>query len=926
VEALTRLLELASKVFGQDRQPNHRFPLPSPTRRNSKQKPSVFEVAALWTKDGLPPHWGNIAFVADSETAEKSRAWWFSVVNELGIPFAIITTSNHYLYISPTESPTARTITDEQLPFILDEARKRLFSPRALGQLRTGQLTLGDIETTLVPDSFAAVGRQRAVLDHALETALKATLKAALEDISTRGKLEEAAIIEDVMTVSIAYLSARILEDKGFFGPNRLPTNDPEILLGKVIGQANGFFTKAYTTLLERVRPPAQQALALHLGHIVTFSLIDHHDVGRLYEHLNAFLLPRVRKLPTAEQRARFNLQQHYTPLAIAQQMLDHLPLERLRPEERIIFDPAAGSGTLLLAATRRLARMEDCATVPNIRDYLAQSVMGNDLDQWAELMTRLRYRLVAQTVGNTDLFPDPIYFGHHDYESITDEAWKLRKRPRVIVANPPYEEEGALQRVVRFLQIVRRKMRDGDYFAFVLPQSFLTGMSHGWPSVRSLIGNSCHIFDTWLLPEGSVGSTARQAVSIITGEFGQRSRSYTVARRVISGAKLDRVRSEGYLGEAWVAQIPSSSAIWRGVLAPKLVPHAPTVRLDRLFEVKIGVTPQPGMPALAHPPAGAPYQRYWLHGWKRQDSFWADPRRIPPAKQYIRYTPDNFKDMAEPSKWVFERAKLLVGRSTNWNAREPMPVRIDTTGFCPNNDVYCIIPPQFEVHHRDTPEGWEQLDTMSKLYWVTGILRSQIGQDISLESRNARHLSIDGLRAFPLPYQVDPRIINFVRDAVEREQQAEAGMERQSNIIHAWDVLDQLVAESYQIEDYRPSIRTGSSPASDAWASERDESATSITGQVLEIGPSGTTVRVYLDSLTDETLDDWIPLPPELPGWALEGTVFSAEISNSVKSLAELQQRPWSLRSVRHTPAPYLSLGDLQASFLAGQETERDS
>jgi type I restriction-modification system DNA methylase subunit len=40
--------------------------------------------------------------------------------------------------------------------------------------------------------------------------------------------------------------------------------------------------------------------------------------------------------------------------------MLELLPLERLHPEERIIFDPAAGSGSLLLAATSRLAGVSD--------------------------------------------------------------------------------------------------------------------------------------------------------------------------------------------------------------------------------------------------------------------------------------------------------------------------------------------------------------------------------------------------------------------------------------------------------------------------------------------------------------------------------------------------------------------------------------
>jgi hypothetical protein len=52
--------------------------------------------------------------------------------------------------------------------------------------------------------------------------------------------------------------------------------------------------------------------------------------------------------------------------------------------------------------------------------------------------------------------------------------------------------------------------------------------------------------------------------------------------------------------------------------------------------------------------------------------------------------------------------------------------------------------------------------------------------------------------------------------------------------------------------------------------------------------------------------------LPQELPGWALDGTVFRAELSEDIETFAELAQRPWALRKFRRTPYPYLTNEEL--------------
>ncbi|MEO3705130.1 hypothetical protein [Trichormus azollae] len=56
-----------------------------------------------------------------------------------------------------------------------------------------------------------------------------------------------------------------------------------------------------------------------------------------------------------------------------------------------MIVDPAAGSGSLLLAATSRLVGLSDIPeNLEGGKSYLANNVVGNDLDQYAYLVTEL--------------------------------------------------------------------------------------------------------------------------------------------------------------------------------------------------------------------------------------------------------------------------------------------------------------------------------------------------------------------------------------------------------------------------------------------------------------------------------------------------------------------------------------------------------
>ncbi|MDY6867976.1 MAG: N-6 DNA methylase, partial [Chloroflexota bacterium] len=615
------------------------------------------------------------------------------------------------------------------------------------------------------------------------------------------------------------------------------------------------------------------------------------------------------------------DLQQHYTPQAVAERMLTLLPLERLRPEERVIFDPAAGSGSLLLAATRRLAAMPDVAMLPDPRNYLAHHVIGNDRDPNAKLITKLRYTLVQETLGQQGLFPDPKYF-KEDYREAN--AWTHSLRPRVIVANPPFAEDDDVQRAARFVKIVLEKLQEGDQFAVVLPQIFLTGSTHGWPEVRQLLSQRCHILEAWQLPEGVIGLSSQESVCVVLGIVEKSSIKGTLARAIVSRARKDIIRDQGFLGQTWIAEIEPDTDDWDSISAPSLESQKPTIPLRNLFYVCSGVTPQKGISPISYQPDGVVVKRYWKNIWRKQ-GLWANPANIPFNERYIRYGPEYLYRDSSKNEWVYDSEKVLVSRVTNRAAKYPLSVCIDTIGLCPNNNIFCIVPLSPAVSaissEMKKPEGWERLENKSQLLWLLGVLSSDLAARLSTRGRSARQINSNMIRDFGLPARVDYRIIELTEAIIQGEMshlpKAKLNMLREE--------LNEVVEVSYG--KFNPSItltRTGPLPDLDKWQQEKKLPSLTVTGQVLDFDAKRNKIQLYLDSLLDEAQEAWVSLPQELPGWALDGTVFEAQLSRTVETLDDLDQRPWALRNFKHTPRPYLTLEELQERLLTklGQES----
>jgi hypothetical protein len=213
--------------------------LPSSPAPNSSRS-GIFEVDALFTSDGSPPRWDNLGLIVHRvRTSQDSLAQWRDRLVGLPVPGVLLAENDnvHLLLSIPGKLyEAARLPSDDRLPAALATYAPR-FAPRDVAAFRTGQLSFADTASRLLPGTLEFASRHRAEL----HKALKSAIEGAMSEIPGRN----GAMREPVFRFALAYLGARILEDKGFFAKGSLITpfiDDPRELLTRTVAKTNGFF------------------------------------------------------------------------------------------------------------------------------------------------------------------------------------------------------------------------------------------------------------------------------------------------------------------------------------------------------------------------------------------------------------------------------------------------------------------------------------------------------------------------------------------------------------------------------------------------------------------------------------------------------------------------------------------------------------
>jgi hypothetical protein len=369
--------------------------------------------------------------------------------------------------------------------------------------------------------------------------------------------------------------------------------------------------------------------------------------------------------------------------------------------------------------------------------------------------------------------------------------------------------------------------------------------------------------------------------------------------------------REQAYLAETWIAEVGETSDHWKALQAPPVNLSQSTLKLKDLYYLFTGVKLYPLFPPIEAPIEGVT-KPYWSLGWKTPGRIWADPQSRPKDKRYVRYGEEFMERPRLQNERLFDMPKILVGRSVNRNAVDPLAACLDTEGLCPNVHVHCIVTWESKgtsPEVRKVPDGWGQLTDEQKLLWLLGILTSELACDISLAGRSARHLESPQLRDFPLPIAVDERIVQVVKQMLERDRNREPLPTSDPLRLQ----LNRLVESAYGNPIRSRLVRTGVDADYKISLTEKTTPHISVTGQVRGVSPMQTEILLWLQGINDESDECWVPLLPEMPGWALDGDIFNADLSDDIKTFSQLADRPSALRNFRHTPRPYLTIDELK-------------
>jgi SAM-dependent methyltransferase len=577
---------------------------------------------------------------------------------------------------------------------------------------------------------------------------------------------------------------------------------------------------------------------------------------GVNYEALDAAVVSEVYESVLVERSQRLDLGIFYTPPDLARQIARSIPFEELEPDERVVLDPACGSGTLLLAAHDRLDSLVPMQADPVERHhYLTSHLVGYDSDQFAAEIARLALLLHALPAGDS-------------WRIKVADTLSLRPghdaSPSVIISNPPWRDVrsvGGKRRQVAdaFLEWMVRSLRPGGFGAVVLPSSWLVGRSSR--SSREFLKEHASVFETWRLPEGTFQSSAH-APCVVFFRRAEADRNTWLFRRVISRNALGRFYETGASEEQSVGGLESSlrTDTWlRGPLDSYADLLSAARRLADVATVTAGPVPEPPVRD-----RGGTGPARWLRTARGIPHFGAlrDEDCVP-----VNY-PAEFHRAAEKLD-TYLLPKVLVSADRAPSNPWRLKVFRDDVGVVPRDSLHMVVPKSMNA---------EALDVL------LGVLGSSVAQCWVDTYETKRAISTDLLRSVPVPDQEwFPSIAESVRRVVDLV--AIAG-----DVSDELVKLDQLVCDalglppeahvrlSRHFAGFRaPEGRVRYPSGGSKDAPHDSDVQTRYFGSVLDISSSA--VRLWVPGITPDegtTFD----LPPQFPGWLLRpGMGFEVDV-----------------------------------------------
>jgi len=832
----------------------------------------------------------------------ESRREWLQDLSCVAAPLVLISTPDlvelwPVRMVEPMQRPYEK-LGYGRLQQYFSENRIRL-APETLMAAKRGerQLSFLHVDPSLV--EFAYDVTKKVLVDH-----FESAVLAGKRELKRKAWLTEP-YVRRLSRIAIRMLAARVLEDKQLIRVK--PLAGAQELLMKAHKQFPQYF--AATELDEFPEAIAETVLEQLRGE-VTFRSLTNDMLGYFYE--NALVVPEFRR----------ELGIYYTPRGLATRVLKRMPIEDIPADQRHVLDGTCGSGNLLLAAHERLKDLLPVAEGEKANHkYLVEHLWGVDKDEFATEVAGLSLLLFSLPFG------DSWHVYARDFLALRPQEL-FRRRPRIIVGNPPFREERSRkgQRYQVAADVVERYvdwLAPGGLMGVILPESFLTNKS--CRRAREKLFVDCDVMEVWQLPAGTIPDSTMEICVLIARKW------KTGAARRTFPVRVDRVMARSPDKELFFKEHRSSfsfvlrdQGVWRSHEGRVMTVSQFESLWDRLCavgtlvqraDVKNGIQPV-GKAKLVTEPLGEGWKP-WLSGAR-----WLEPYLIDSKGQgrmYIRY-PGNLHRPRLGLREIFERPKLLMNASRSRSNPWRVYAAIDKEGYYPNESLNCVVP-------RSTEVSLEEL---------AAVLNHPIA-NAWVDSRNpARRIKINVIEAIPYP-RLSSGMRRKVAEIVRRIARYKGRLLRALSTTEAADLacevrglvreLDEILFDAYGVEGqerkavldlFRGFQRPGREwtevdfrPASEARGpGERPRRCWTMTSFVQEVRLDKGTIVLWVRGMGEDNPIE-MGIPPLMPGWGLrEDVAFRFKVPRVDGPPGELE--PEALFDFELIPYSYLSEDEL--------------
>jgi len=565
---------------------------------------------------------------------------------------------------------------------------------------------------------------------------------------------------ESALRASVLLFGARFLSDKGAFSAR---STDARSLL-TAAGSGDRFPTFFGREKWEDLPVDVLDWICDRLKQW-RFDFLGPYGLGMLYE--SAFV--------DEERRRRYAI--YYTPLAVSQFLLQHLPIDEIPCDGRSVLDPTAGSGSFLLTALRRLRHLyEQDKRVPAPPSWCRRMVHGRDTDRFAcwiaELSLMDETRWNGWDIQGGDL-------RDLDIRSIP-------QRPAIIIGNPPFD----LTRVA--LHKAVSQLGDGGLLGFVLPYKYRGQVSPGAQESRREVLENCEILEIADLPPGLFTKAAEPSLVLLARKrSGGPRRGWTIIERNIAGSASE-YRSRVLRGK-FADPRPVRQADWLARGDCKM--HSP--RLGDLWER----LRQRQLPVLLDF-CEKPHLGIQLRRDKPKEGEQVDPTLIQPSNPggfvpflrstggarstyglplatevlYLDYYRQRQKIYRPLSYQDMEARKVLIPRTVDTQYAWRLMAYVDDVGLFPENTFLYVLP---------KPNG-------HGLWLAAAVLNSPVANAWLAEHSNERNISPALLAKLPWP-PLEPQVAELLSELafhlvrVQRERGAGQACQPQGLGNSAW-------------------------------------------------------------------------------------------------------------------------------------------